>query len=43
MLELEIHAKRRGGRVRFGIKLNWREYEEDPNAEPLEIKAGPRT
>ncbi|PRQ07591.1 amphi-Trp domain-containing protein [Enhygromyxa salina] len=42
MLEFEIHAKRKAGRVRFGIKLEWREEEEEPSTDALEIKAGPR-
>jgi amphi-Trp domain-containing protein len=43
MLELEIRAKRKGGRVKLRIKLHWREDEEELSADALEIKAGPRT
>lgn len=43
LLELEIHAKRKAGRVKFGIKLYWREDDDETNGDPLEIKAGSRT
>lgn len=43
MLELQVRAKRKGGRVELGIKLYWREDQEEPSAEPLEIKVGPRS
>ncbi|WP_146660896.1 amphi-Trp domain-containing protein [Enhygromyxa salina] len=43
MLEFEIQAKRKGGRVKVGLKLAWREDEEDPSADALEIKAGSPT
>jgi amphi-Trp domain-containing protein len=43
MLELQVRAKRKGGRVKLGIKLYWREDDEDGGADPLEIKVGSRT
>ncbi|PRQ05755.1 hypothetical protein ENSA5_00750 [Enhygromyxa salina] len=43
MIELEVQAKRKAGRVKFSIKLHWREDEEEPSTEVLEIKAGPRS
>lgn len=42
MLELQVRAKRKGGRVKLAIKLYWREDDEEPGAETLEIKAGSR-
>ena len=42
MLELQVRAKRKGGRVKLAIKLYWREDDEEPGADNLEIKAGPR-
>jgi amphi-Trp domain-containing protein len=42
LLELQVRAKRKGGRVKLAIKLYWREDDEDPGAETLEIKAGSR-
>ena len=43
MLELQVRAKRKGGRVKLGIKLYWREDDEEGGADPLEIKAGSRS
>lgn len=43
MLELQVRAKRKGGRVKLSIKLYWREDDEDPGTDALEIKAGERT
>ena len=43
MLELQVRAKRKGGRVKLELKLQWREDEEDPGTETLEIKAGSRS
>jgi amphi-Trp domain-containing protein len=43
MLELQVRAKRKGGRVKLGIKLYWREDQEEPGADPLEIKVGSRS
>ena len=40
LLELQVRAKRKGGRVKLAIKLGWRESEDDPAADALEIKAG---
>lgn len=42
MLELQVRGKRKGGRVKLGITLYWREYDEEPTGDTLEIKAGPR-
>src|SRR5690242_9442215 len=30
MLELQVRGKRKGGRVKFGIELHWREEDEEP-------------
>jgi amphi-Trp domain-containing protein len=38
LLELEVRAKRKSGRVSLGIKLYWREQDDDQPREPLEIK-----
>jgi amphi-Trp domain-containing protein len=43
MLELQVRAKRKGGRVKLGIKLYWREDDDEPGADTLEIKAGTRS
>ena len=43
MLELQVRAKRKGGRVKLGIKLYWREQDDEPGADALEIKAGSRS
>ena len=40
MLELQVRAKRKGGRVKLGIKLYWRESDDESGHEALEIKAG---
>ncbi len=37
MLELQVRAKRKGGRVKLAIKLHWREHD-DEGADALEIK-----
>ena len=42
MIELEIRAKRKGDRVKFAIKLHWREDGDEDGAETLQIKVGPR-
>lgn len=39
MLELQVRAKRKGGRVKLALKLAWREND-DEDGERLEIKAG---
>lgn len=39
LLELQVRAKRKGGRVKLALKLNWRERDED-EGDALEIKAG---
>ncbi|NVB42457.1 amphi-Trp domain-containing protein [Pseudenhygromyxa sp. WMMC2535] len=39
LLELQVRAKRKGGRVKLAIKLGWRELEEaEPGADALTIK-----
>jgi amphi-Trp domain-containing protein len=43
MLELQVRAKRKGGRVKLGIKLYWREDDDEPGADTLQITTGPRT
>jgi len=40
MLELQVRAKRKGGRVKLAIKLHWREDDDEHAGETLEIKAG---
>jgi amphi-Trp domain-containing protein len=42
MLELQVRAKRKGGRVKLGIKLYWREDDEEPGGDSLQITAGSR-
>lgn len=42
VLELQVRAKRKGGRVKLGIKLYWREDDDEPGADALEIKPGAR-
>jgi len=43
MLELQVRAKRKGGKVKLTVKLNWREHDDDEAGEALEIKAGARS
>lgn len=43
MLELQVRAKRKRGKVKLSIKLNWREADDDEGADTLEIKAGSRS
>lgn len=40
MLELQVRAKRKGGRVKLAIKLHWREDDDEHAGDALEIKAG---
>jgi amphi-Trp domain-containing protein len=37
LLELEVRAKRKGGRVQLAVKLHWREHDEQ-TGDALEIK-----
>ena len=43
MLELQVRAKRKRGKVKLSIKLNWREADDDEGGDALEIKAGSRS
>ena len=43
MIELQVRAKRKGDRVKFSIKLHWREDGDDDGDDALEIKVGPRS
>jgi amphi-Trp domain-containing protein len=43
MLELQVRAKRKSGRVILGIELYWREDDEELGADTLEITAGTRS
>lgn len=38
MLELQVRAKRKGGRVKLAIKLHWREQDDEQAGDALEIK-----
>ena len=38
LLELEVRAKRKAGRVSLAIKLQWREHVEEQTADELQIK-----
>jgi amphi-Trp domain-containing protein len=37
-LELQVRAKRKAGRVKFAIKLHWREHDDEQTGDALEIK-----
>jgi amphi-Trp domain-containing protein len=38
LLELQVRAKRKGGRVKLSIKLHWREQDDEQVGDSLEIK-----
>jgi len=38
MLELEVRAKRKGGRVSLSIRLHWREQDHEQPSDTLQIK-----
>jgi amphi-Trp domain-containing protein len=38
LLELEVLAKRKSGRVKLIIKLHWREHDDEQTGEALQIK-----
>jgi amphi-Trp domain-containing protein len=38
LLELEVRAKRKGGRVSLAIKLLWREHDDEQTSDALQIK-----
>jgi amphi-Trp domain-containing protein len=38
LLELEVLAKRKSGKVKLIIKLHWREHDDEQTSEALQIK-----
>ncbi|HLT38758.1 MAG TPA: amphi-Trp domain-containing protein [Enhygromyxa sp.] len=38
LLELEVLAKRKAGKVKLVVKLHWREHDDEQTSEALQIK-----